>query len=140
MTTQSKRKRQIQSGGAGYSLEERQLNQFDEVLKKYASLPDLEDKTNWYDEIKMPGCALKGVKKAEMEKNDQMALEHFAAYMKLIEEAPVCGKARKKAKTQEFVDGLVEQSGIAVLQLFRAYYDKKVAKKLCVDILFGMNE
>ncbi len=119
-------------------LEDRALNEFAPVLEKYASIKDLQDKENWYDEIKMPGCVLKSVKKAECAKLDEVAMEHFSAYLKLVDAAPKCGKTRKKGAAQEFVDGLVEWSGIAVLQLFRAYYDKHVAKALCVDVLFGM--
>lgn len=119
-------------------LERREFNEFAPVLEKYASIPDLEDKENWYDEIKLSGCVLKGVKKAEAAKLDEMAYDHFKAYMELVKTAPSCGKTRKKASAQEFVDGLVDSSGIAVLQLFRAYYDKHVAKKLCLEVLFGM--
>lgn len=119
-------------------LEDRELKEFTPVLEKYASITDVEDKPNWYDEIKMPGCVLKSIKKAESAKMDEVAVDHFMAYLELVENAPKCGKTRKKNATQEFVDGLVEKSGIAVLQLFRAYYDKNVAKKLCLEILFGM--
>lgn len=119
-------------------LEQRELNEFVPVLEKNISIPDLEDKENWYDEIKMPGCVLKSVKKAESEKLDTVAIEHFEAYKKILETAPSCGKSRKKTEMKEFMDGLVEWSGIAVLQLFRAYYDKNVAKKLCLEILFGV--
>lgn len=119
-------------------LEDRELSEFTPVLEKYASIPDAEDKENWYDEMKMPACVLKRVKKAESEKLDEVATEHFAAYLELLQAAPKCGKTRKKEHMKEFTDGLVELAGIAVLQLFRAYYDKKVAKKLCLDILFGV--
>ena len=119
-------------------LEVREFPEFNPVLEKYADIQDLEDKPNWYDEIKMPSCILKAVKKNENAKLDEVAKDHFAAYMQVIENSPVCGKARKKECVKEFTDGLVEESGIAVLQLFRSYYKKYIAKALCLDILFGM--
>lgn len=119
-------------------LEDREFEEFVPVLEKYADIPDLEDKENWYDEIKMQSCVLKGVQKEEKDKLDEIALEHFKAYKRVLMEAPECSKINKKAEMQEFIDGLVEWSGIAILQLFRAYYDKMVAKKLCTDVLFGI--
>ena len=119
-------------------LEDRALDEFTPVLEKYADIPDAEDKENWYDEIKMDGCVLKRIKKAEEAKNDEMAKAHFAAYMEVLKNAPACGKTRKTNDMQEFIDGMVEWAGIAVLQLFRAYYDKNVAKKLCLEVLFGV--
>ena len=77
------------------------------------------------------------MQKEEKDKLDEIALEHFKAYKRVLMEAPECSKINKKAEMQEFIDGLVEWSGIAILQLFRAYYDKMVAKKLCTDVLFG---
>lgn len=119
-------------------LEEREVPEFDAILEKYVDIQELEDKPNWYDEIKMPSCVLKTVKKNESAKLDEVAKEHFAAYLKVLDNSPVCGKVRKKEFVKEFIDGLVDEAGIAVLQLFRAYYDKRVAKALCVDVLFGM--
>ena len=109
-----------------------------DVLEKYADIRDLEDKPNWYDEIKMPSCILKTIKKAETEKLDEVAKDHFSAYLQVLNTSPACGKTRKKECVKEFTDGLVEESGIAVLQLFRSYYPKNVAKALCLDVLFGM--
>ena len=119
-------------------LEVREIPEFDPVLAKYADVKDLEDKPNWYDEIKMPSCILKTVKKSESAKLDEVAKDHFAAYLKVLATSPTCGKNRKKECVKEFTDGLVEESGLAVLQLFRAYYKKNVAKALCENILFGM--
>lgn len=119
-------------------LNDRVLEEFVPVLEKYADVPDAEDKENWYDELKMDSCVLKRVKKAEIAKNDEVARAHFEAFMMVVAHAPACGKTRKKDHMKEFTDGLVELAGIAILQLFRAYYDKAVAKSLCLDILFGV--
>ena len=119
-------------------LEVREIAEFNDVLEKYADIRDLEDKPNWYDEIKMPSCILKTIKKTETEKLDEVAKDHFSAYLQVLNTSPACGKTRKKECVKEFTDGLVEESGIAVLQLFRSYYPKNVAKALCLDVLFGM--
>ena len=119
-------------------LEVRDIPDFDPVLEKYAHITDLEDKENWYDEIKMSTCILKTVKKAEAAKLDEVAKDHFAAFMKVLETSPTCGKTRKKECVSEFTDGLVDESGLAVLQLFRSYYKKNIAKVLCEKYLFGM--
>jgi len=119
-------------------LDDRELGMFAPVLEKYAEIPDMDDKENWYDEIKMPGTVLKKINKSEKEKIDELAVEHFNAYKKVLMSAPECSKSAKKTEMKEFIDGLIEWSGIAVLQLFRAYYDKMVAKKLCTDVLFDV--
>ena len=119
-------------------LNKREMASLTAVLDQYKSIPDLEVKENWYDEIKLSCGFLKSVKKSEEAVLDELTLAHLREYLKLAEIAPKCGKTRKKEAASDFVEGLVEQSGIAVLQLFRSYYDKKVATKLCRDILFGM--
>ncbi len=119
-------------------VDDREIDVFTPVLEKYMSIENLNDKENWYDEIKMSGCVLKTVPKKEKEKLDAVAREHFDTYLKLCQDSPKCGKTRRKASAQEFVDGLVEWSGLAILQLFRSYYEKAVAKALCLEILFGM--
>ena len=119
-------------------LEVKEYPEFDAVLEKYADIRDLEDKPNWYDEIKMPSCILKTVKKEEAAKLDEVTKDHFSVYLQILDASPTCGKSRKKECVKEFTDGLVDESGLAVLQLFRSYYKKHIAKYLCENILFGM--
>lgn len=109
-----------------------------EVLKKYEHIPDAEDKENWYDDLKMEGTFLKKVKKSEESVLGGLIMDHLCAYLNLTTDAKKCTESRKKAAARPFVDGLVEKGGIAVLQLFRVYYDKLIAKRLCLDILFDM--
>ena len=119
-------------------LEVKEYPEFDAILEKYADIQDLEDKPNWYDEIKMPSCILKTVKKDAAAQLDEVTKDHFAVYLKVLEDSPICGKSRKTEFVKEFTDGLVDEAGIAVLQLFRSYYKKHIAKALCLDVLFGM--
>lgn len=111
-----------------------------EVVEKYASLPDDPQNERWYDEIKLPVCAVKKVEKKNKEDLSPMIWEHFKAYMDLLATAQDCKASEKKKKVVVFVDELCEKSGIAIVEIFIANYGEQIAKKLANEVLFGLKK
>jgi len=98
----------------------------------------VEDKEEWYDEMKLPQSTVKRVKKEEGALLDAVVEDYFAAYMKEVEKSKDCERSQKKQKVEKLVKGLAEQSGMAITQFFLSYYDHNVTAKLCTDVLFGI--
>jgi len=116
-----------------------ELAELNAAQEKHSNVPDAEDKEEWYEDLKLPQTILKRVKKEETAQLDVVAEDYFHAYMKEVENSKECERAQKKQKVEKLVKGLAEQSGIAIVQFFLAYYDHNVAAKLCKDVLFGIN-
>lgn len=120
-----------------------QLNDIDvsdmsNVVEKYASLPDEVQNERWYDYLKLPVSAVKKVDKKSKEELSPMIWEHFDAYMKLLEKAAECKPSEKKKKVSVFTKALLENSGIAIVEIFIANYGEKVTEKLVNEVLFGL--
>jgi len=109
-----------------------------DVLEKYANLPEETPFELWYDEYKLPVCAIKKVAKNQKEDLSPMVWDHFKAYMDILEAAPVCKPSEKKKRFNSFVKQLSEQGGIAVVDIFNATYNKQVTEKLAYEVLFGL--
>ncbi|MBQ8518814.1 MAG: hypothetical protein IJ455_04295 [Agathobacter sp.] len=108
------------------------------VVEKYKELPDDPQNERWYDEYKLPVCAVKKVEKKRKEDLSPMIWEHFCAYMDLLEKAPECKPVEKKKKVNVFVNELCEKSGIAIIEIFIANYGTKITEKLANEVLFGL--
>lgn len=120
-----------------------QLNDIDvldmsNVVEKYASLPDEVQNERWYDYLKLPVSAVKKVDKKSKEELSPMIWEHFDAYMKLLDKAAECKPSEKKKKVSVFTKALLENSGIAIVEIFIANYGEKVTEKLVNEVLFGL--
>lgn len=113
------------------------LEELDAVKEKYSNVPDAEDKEEWYEDLKLPQTVLKRVKKEEAAQLDEFAEEYFKAYMREVEKSKECERSQKVQKVEKLAKGLSENSGMAIVQFFLAYYDHNVAAKLCKDVLFG---
>lgn len=109
-----------------------------EVVEKYSSLPDDPQNERWYDEYKLPVCAVKKVEKKRKEELSPMIWEHFSAYMDLLERAPECKPIEMKKKVNVFVKELCEKSGIAIVEIFIANYGEKITEKFANEVLFGL--
>ena len=116
-----------------------ELAELNAAQEKHSNVPDAEDKEEWYEDLKLPQTILKRVKKEETAQLDVVTEDYFHAYMKEVENSKECERAQKKQKVEKLVKGLAEQSGMAIVQFFLAYYDHNVAAKLCKDVLFGIN-
>lgn len=111
---------------------------FNEVIEKYANIPDVPQAERWYDDVKLPICLVKKVDKKNKADLEPVAWEHFKTYFDLLEKAPACKKTEKKKKATKFVDALCKQSGIAVVEIFIANYGEQITAKLCNEVLFGL--
>ena len=114
-----------------------ELEELNAVKEKHASVPEAEDVEEWYEDMRLPQTTLKRVKKEEAAVLDAVTEDYFAAYMREVEKSKECERSQKKQKVEKLIKGLAEQSGMAIVQFFLAYYDHKVAAKLCTDVLFG---
>ena len=114
------------------------LEELDAVQEKYAEVTEVEDKEEWYDEMKLPQSTVKRVKKEEGALLDAVTEDYFTAYMKEVAKSKECERSQKKQKVEKLVKGLAEQSGMAITQFFLSYYDHNVTAKLCTDVLFGI--
>ena len=115
-----------------------ELPELNAVKEQHAGVPDAEDKEEWYEDLKLSPTILKRVGKKQSELLDTVTEDYFHAYMKEVENAKVCERAQKRQKVEKLVKGLAEYSGMAIVQFYLAYYDHKVATKLCKDVLFGI--
>ena len=97
----------------------------------------IEDKEEWYEELKLPQTTLRRVNKEEAARLDVFAEDYFAAYMREVEKSKDCERSQKKQKVEKLIKGLSEESGMAITQFFLSYYDHNVTAKLCTDVLFG---
>jgi len=120
-------------------LKRTELAELDAVQEKNDNIPDIEDKEEWHDELKLPQSILKRVRKEDAVLLDRLTEDYFHAYMKEVEKAKECERSQKKQKVEKLVKGFSEKSGVAIVQFFLAYYDHNVAAKLCKDVLFGIN-
>ena len=109
-----------------------------DVIEKYTSLPDEPAFELWYDEYKLPVCAIKKVEKKRKEELSPLVWAYFRAYMDILENAPVCKPVEKKKRFNSFVKQLCENGGIAVVDIFNATYNKKVTEKLANEVIFGL--
>lgn len=109
-----------------------------DVIEKYTSLPDEPAFELWYDEYKLPVCAIKKVEKKRKEELSPLVWAHFRAYMDILENAPVYKPVEKKKRFNSFVKQLCENGGIAVVDIFNATYNKKVTEKLANEVIFGL--
>ena len=114
------------------------LEELDAVQEKHAGVTEVEDKEEWYDDMKLPQSTVKRVKKEEGALLDAVVEDYFAAYMKEVAKSKDCERSQKKQKVEKLVKGLAEQSGMAITQFFLSYYDHNVTAKLCTDVLFGI--
>ena len=114
------------------------LEEVDAVKEKHSDIPEAGDVEEWYDELKLPQCTLKKVKKEDGAKLDVVMEDYLDAYLREVKKSNECERMYKKQKVEKLSKGLAEYSGMAIVQFFLAYYDHNVADKLCKDVLFGI--
>ena len=115
-----------------------ELAELNAVKEKHSNVTEVEDKEEWYEDMKLPQTTLKRVPKAESATLDMVAEDYFHAYLQEVEKSKTCERMEKKQKVMKLIKGLAEESGMAILQFFLSYYDHNVAAKLCTDVLFGV--
>lgn len=106
----------------------------DNVKNSHPDQINIESGPNWYDDIRLPQTINFKGKKADSETFDQIAREYFKAYTAL--EAPVItDKSVKKAKSDYYVDGLLNNGGPAT-DVFLKALGKEKTTVLFKEVLF----
>ena len=109
------------------SLTEADLSAYEDIKKRYASLPAYESSPRWYDELKLSSCISKKGKKI-LGKAEKMMEECLDQYMVLLEKAPLCDKGRKNAANKVYVERLLSEGGAAVDSMNKILGPEKTAR------------
>ncbi len=102
---------------------------------EYKALPERNSGKHWYDGIKLASSISKKGKKKQTPTINDMAAEHFLAYLDSCS-APVTDKAAKQAKARVYVDGLLEKGGPST-DVFKKNIGVFLTKQLFEQVLFG---
>ena len=111
------------------------MSALEAVKSNFASLPERDPGEHWYDSIKLPESISKKGKKAQTTALDALAEEHFVAYMETTVPT-VTDKAKKKALSSRYVDGLLSQGGPSTDVFKRELGEEKTTALFC-KVLFG---
>lgn len=107
----------------------------DKVKERFSALPERDPGVHWYDGIKLPQSISKKGKKAETAALDEMALEHFEAYIN-APAAAAADVAAKNSRSAVYVDGLLEKGGPST-NVFKKTLGNTATAKLFKTVLFG---
>ena len=111
------------------------LSSLEKVKAGYGNLQERDPGTHWYDDIKLSESISKKGKKAEEKQFDDLALEHFKAY--LDADAYMVEDVAKKAElSSRYVNGLLEQGGPST-DVFKKQLGEEKTRKLFEQVLFG---
>ncbi|MBR2070036.1 MAG: hypothetical protein IJ981_01280 [Clostridia bacterium] len=112
------------------------LSKLDDVLEKFANLPERDPGKHWYDSIKLSQSISKKGKKEESRQFDDLTLQHFDAYLSVpLNNAPNMDK--KKELSLNYVNGLLENGGPST-DVFKKSLGKDTTEKLFKKVLFGV--
>ena len=107
----------------------------DKVKSLFSALPERDPGEHWYDGIKLPQSISKKGKKTETIALDELALEHFEAYIH-ADAATVTDTAAKNSRSAVYVDGLLEKGGPST-DVFKKTLGCEATAKLFKTVLFG---
>ena len=105
------------------------------VKEQYKDLTERDPGEHWYDNIKLASSISKKGKKAQSKRFDEMALQHFEAY--LSGECAVENVGKKQEKAAFYVDGLLANGGPST-DVFKKALGVEVTGKLFREVLFGV--
>ena len=109
----------------------------DRVVKEAADLPDRGPGVHWYDDIRLPQSISKKGKKARTPAFDRLALDHMRAWLH-AECKPLTDRDAKRAKTNAYVNGLLEHGGPST-DVFKQVLGAEKTAELFHRVLFGTN-
>ncbi len=111
-----------------------ELAKFNSEYSKYLSAPNVAK--NWYDEIRMAAeCVNLTGKKTENDTFDKMILDYVTAYLN-TPAAKVTDISAKKAKNDIYINGLLQNGGVAT-DLFIQRYGRETTKMFFKEVLFS---
>lgn len=102
----------------------------DAYMKIKNSTPELQDYQSgehWYDSILYPFSYGK-VKKGDPAVFDKVCMEYLEEYIRQAKEAPDCDPTAKKARTEAFAQGLLDNGGPAVNTFKKQFGDETTAR------------
>ena len=111
------------------------LSSLEAVKSKFSHLSERDPGKHWYDDIKLKESISKKGKKAQTEQFDNLAFEHFNAYL----HAPFgenVDQSKKKELSVRYVNGLLEQGGPST-DVFKKQLGVEKTEKLFKQVLFG---
>ena len=107
------------------------------VKEQFKDLPERDPGEHWYDNIKLVSSISKKGKKAQSNRFDEMALQHFEAY--LSDGTVAEDMYKKQEKAASYVNGLLTNGGPST-DVFKKALGVEVTGKLFKEVLFGVTE
>lgn len=117
-------------------INEMDLSNIQKVKEAYATLPDHDLGSHWYDSIKLQESVSKKGKKKQMASFDELTKKYFKSYIELAKNAPKCQEDSKKNKSSVYVEGLLSNGGPST-DIFKKHYGEEMTGYLFRKILFG---
>lgn len=105
-----------------------------DVKKGYTDLVERDPGEHWYDSIKLPVSISKKGKKLNTPRMNELATEHFMAYLGAV--APTDNVEVKRDKASFYVEGLISKGGPSTDAFKKAIGEEKTAE-LFRKVLFG---
>jgi hypothetical protein len=113
------------------------LSSLDDIKSRFAHLPERDPGKHWYDHLKLPQSISKKGKKAETQNFDDLAIEHFDAYLSAAA-ADTSDEAKKRELSSRYVNGLLAQGGPST-DVFKKSLGEEKTEKLFKNVLFGID-
>ena len=113
------------------------LSALDAAAARFPALADRDPGAHWYDGIRLPQSLSKRGRKKQAAQLDELALEHFSAYLD-PPAAPTADLCAKRDKTAAYVRGLLEHGGPPTDVFKKALGAEKTAE-LFETVLFGLS-
>ena len=120
-------------------LEGADLSSLDGVKAKYASLPDHDLGSHWYDSIKLGVSLSKKGKKADSANFDACTMEYLDAFLEAAKAVSACQAAPKREKASVYVEGLLKNGGPST-DVFKKGIGEEKTAQLFRKILFATEE
>ncbi len=111
------------------------MSALEKVKSGYSDLSERDPGEHWYDSIKLSQSISKKGKKAQSNRFDALALEHFDAYLNL-DATEVSQKNLKREKASVYVEGLLSKGGPSTDAFKKSIGNEKTAS-LFRNVLFG---
>ena len=108
------------------------------VKERFSEIPERDPGEHWYDSIKLSSSISKKGKKANTPAIDELAIEHFKAFINADSET-VSDADKKREKTEYYVNGLLERGGPST-DAFKKALGKEKTEKLFKKVLFGIDK
>ena len=107
-----------------------------EIKENFSRFEERDLGEHWYDSIKLPESISKKERKKLSPELDELALDHFTAYLTAPAD-PVSDKERKAKLSSDYVIGLLEKGGTPT-KIFQKALGREKTERLFRDLLFGI--